>query len=92
MDLSWMAWSAPTAIFFIAIVAILAGVSLFAFVAPSRPRVGVLGIPTQRGDRLFISLLGAAFIHLGWLGVTDASLWYAFGLSLVFAGLTFRFA
>ena len=28
----------------------------------------MLRIPTTRGDRLFISLLGAAFIHLAWLG------------------------
>ena len=92
MDLSWMAWSAPTAVFFVAIVAILMGLSVLAFVAPSRARVGVLGIPTQRGDRLFVSLLGAAFIHLGWLAATDAPLWYALGLSLAFAVLTFRFA
>src|SRR5690606_15873255 len=90
--LSWMAWSVPTAVFFVTILAILTGMSVLAVVAPSRPRTGLLGIPTQRGDRLFVSLLGAAFIHLGWLAVTDASLWYAFGLSLVFAALTFRFA
>ena len=92
MDLSWMAWSVPTAVFFVTIFAILAGMSVLAVVAPSRPRTGLLGVPTQRGDRLFVSLLGAAFIHLGWLAVTDASLWYALGLSLVFAALTFRFA
>jgi len=92
MDLSWMAWSVPTAIFFVAIFAILTVMSVLAFVVPSRPRVGMLGFPTQRGDRLFVSLLGTAFIHLGWLAVTDASLWYALGLSLVFAALTFRFA
>jgi len=90
--LSWMAWSVPTAVFFVTILAILTGMSVLAVVAPSRPRTGLLGIPTQRGDRLFVSLLGAAFIHLGWLAVTDTSLWYAFGLSLVFAALTFRFA
>ena len=31
------------------------------------PRHGVLGLDTTRGDRLFIALLGSAFIFLGWL-------------------------
>lgn len=92
MDFSWMAWSAPTAGFFIAIGALLATMGVLAVVAPSRPRVGLLGFPTQRGDRLFVALLGAAFIHLAWLALTDASLWFAAALSAVFAALTMRFA
>jgi predicted small integral membrane protein len=36
---------------------------------PETPRVGVLRIETTRGDRLFITLLGSAFIHLAWLGL-----------------------
>ena len=31
------------------------------------PRVGILRFETTRGDRLFVSLLGCAFICLGWL-------------------------
>ena len=55
-------------------------------------RVGVLRIATTRGDRLFISLLGAAFIHLAWLGLFGPDqLWWAFGLSLVYAAGVFRF-
>jgi predicted small integral membrane protein len=38
-----------------------------------KPRVGILGIATTRGDRLFISLLGSAFIHLAWLGPRRSS-------------------
>ena len=34
---------------------------------PETPRLGILRIETTRGDRLFITLLGSAFIHLGWL-------------------------
>ncbi len=92
MDFSWMAWSVPTATFFIAIAAILAVMSVLEVVRPSRPRVGLLGFPTRRGDRLFVSLLGAAFIHLGWLALTDASLWFALALSALGAALTLRFA
>jgi predicted small integral membrane protein len=59
----------------------------------NEPRVGVLGIATQRGDRLFVSLLGAAFIHLAWLGLAPATwpLWGASIVSLVYAALVFRF-
>jgi predicted small integral membrane protein len=56
--------------------------------------VGVLGVPTQRGDRLFLSLLGSAFIHLAWIGFAGESLplWGATLASLVYAVLVFRFA
>ena len=39
-------------------------------------RRGFLPMATTRGDRLFIGLLGAAYIHLAWLGLTDLPLWY----------------
>ena len=35
---------------------------------PEVDRIGILGLPTTRGDRLFLTLLGAAFIHLLWVG------------------------
>jgi predicted small integral membrane protein len=87
-----MAWSAPTAFFFVAIVLLLALMCVLAIVRPSRPRVGLLGFPTQRGDRLFVALLGSAFIHLGWLALTDAPLSIALGLAAGFAALTLRYA
>ena len=54
------------------------------------PRHGVLGLDTTRGDRLFISLLGSAFIHLAWLGLIGPGLWWALGLSIVYAVAVFR--
>jgi predicted small integral membrane protein len=55
--------------------------------------MGVLGVATQRGDRFFLTLLGAAFIHLAWIGLVpkDAPLWFATAASVVYAGLVFRF-
>ena len=64
MDLAWMAWSPATVIFFAAIAGVLALMTWLAARYPETERVGVLCIPTTRGDRLFVSLLGAAFIHL----------------------------
>ena len=90
MDLSWMAWTWPTAIFFLTIALILIVMTVLQIVWPSTERVGILGIATQRGDRLFVSLLGAAFIHLAWLGLVGPGLWWALGLSLVYAAAVFK--
>ncbi len=69
MDLQWMAWTLPTALFFSGIAALLAGMCIWEFFQPGgAPRQGLLGMTTTRGDRLFMSLLGSAFIALGWIG------------------------
>ena len=94
MNFSWMAWTPPTALFFTGIGLVLATMGVLARVFPhNEPRVGVLGIATQRGDRLFVSLLGAAFIHLAFVGLVPPSvpLWTATLVSLVYAALVFRF-
>lgn len=94
MPLDWMAWTGPTAIFWAAIFATLALATIIAALRPETPRVGVLGLATTRGDRLFLSLLAAAFLHLGWIGlVGDAGpLWGASILALLFAAALFRWA
>lgn len=105
-SIAWMAWTLPTAIFFAALACTLAVMTYLAAVYPEAERVGVLSIPTTRGDRLFISLISAAVIHLLWIGLvgTDAiatlpigedgleisSLWLASGISLATAVLIFR--
>jgi predicted small integral membrane protein len=92
MDLSWMAWTWPTAIFFVVIALLLAGMSVWEYFSPGGgPRVGVLRFETTRGDRLFISLLGSAYINLAWLGLVGPSLWWALALCLVYAVLVFRY-
>ena len=53
-------------------------------------RRGVLAIETTRGDRLFISLLGGAYIHLAWLGLLGTPLWGATVMTLIFTGVVFR--
>lgn len=91
-DLDWMAWTTPTAIFFVTIAALLVAMTLWEAARPGGgPRVGILRFETTRGDRLFLSLLGAAFIHLAWLAFVGPGLWPAFGVSLVYALLVFLF-
>ena len=85
-----MAWTWPTALFFLVIGLMLVSMTIWQVVSPSEERVGVLSIPTTPGDRLFISLLGAAYIHLAWLGLVGPSLWWALAVSVVFALAVFR--
>ncbi|MFN3613449.1 MAG: DUF2160 domain-containing protein [Rubrimonas sp.] len=87
---SWMAWTWAGAAFFGVIAALLLVMILWGALAPETPRRGVLRIVTTPGDRLFISLLGAAFIHLGWLAAFGAPLWGALALSLLYASAVFR--
>jgi predicted small integral membrane protein len=86
----WMAWTFPVALFFWIIACLLILMTLLAIRFPETPRVGILRIETTRGDRLFISLLGSAFIHLGWLFFLGTPLWGALILSLVYAAAVFR--
>ncbi|HEV7251854.1 MAG TPA: DUF2160 domain-containing protein [Mesorhizobium sp.] len=87
----WMAWSFPTAMFFLTILALLALMAVWEYASPGgHPRIGVLGFETTRGDRLFVSLLGSAFIHLAWLGLVGPNLWWALALSVVYAIGVFR--
>ena len=105
-SIAWMAWTLPTAIFFALLASTLAIMTWLAAAYPEAERVGVLRIPTTRGDRLFLSLILTAIIHLVWIGFvgTDSiatlpvgeegfeisSLWLATAISLGFAVLVFR--
>ena len=88
--MAWMAWTLPTALFFAAIGALLTGLVIGGILSPSRPRKGMLPMATTRGDRVFIALLGSAFAHLAWLRLTEASLWGAALISLLFAFIVCR--
>lgn len=87
----WMAWSFPSALFFLTIVTLITLMAVWEYARPGgSPRVGILRFETTRGDRLFVSLLGSAFIHLAWLGLVGSNLWWALALSVVYAIGVFR--
>lgn len=90
MTLAWMAWTPATAVFFVAIALMLVGMTVWGIVAPQAPRVGILRFPTTPGDRLFVSLLGSAFIHLGYLSAFGSPIWGALAISIVYAAAVFR--
>jgi predicted small integral membrane protein len=86
-----MAWTWPTAAFFAFIFLTLVAMSVWEWYSPGgTPRHGILGLDTTRCDRLFISLLGSAFIFLAWLGLMGTPLWGAVIISLVYTIIVFR--
>src|ERR1700737_2440240 len=105
-NIAWMAGTLPTAIFFVLLSLTLGAMTWLAMAYPEAERVGILRIPTTRGDRLFISLITTAVIHLLWIGFvgTDpigtlpigaegieiSSLWLATAISLASAVAIFR--
>ncbi len=88
--LDWMAWTTATAVFFVLIACLLVIFTFLAIKYPETPRTGVLRIETTRGDRLFITLLGSAFINLAWLGLEIAPQPYAMLACLIYAAAVFR--
>ena len=92
MDFTWMAWTTPTAIFFVVIFSLILSMAVWEYLSPGgNPRNGILRFETTRGDRLFVSLLGSAFINLAWLDLVGPNLWWALALSVVYAVGVFRF-
>ncbi|ACY18410.1 DUF2160 domain-containing protein [Haliangium ochraceum] len=73
--MQWMAWTLPTALFFAGIFTTLFAMLIWEQRSPTRMRRGFLPLATTRGDRLFISLLVAAFTHLAWLAFSDLPVW-----------------
>ena len=69
-----MAWTWPTGLFFISVGVMLMTMIVIEIKWPGIDRRGFLPMITSRGDRLFISLLSAAYIHLAWLAMTTLPL------------------
>ena len=86
----WMAWTRATLAFF---VFIFGSISVMALLEARWPggaeRTGILGLTTTRGDRLFITLLGSAYIFLCWLGLVGQPLWIPLGLAVLWGTFSF---
>ena len=98
---AWMAWTLPVAIFFISIVLMLVGMTVWEIKSPTVMRKGFLPIETTRGDRLFIGLLSAAYVNLAfvamsekmitWFGLeSEPSIWISFVISMLLLGFILR--
>jgi predicted small integral membrane protein len=97
----WMAWTTPVAVFFTSIVLMLAGMTIWEIKSPTVSRKGWLPIATTRGDRLFIGLLLAAYVNLGFVAISEKmigwfgleqepSIWISFVVSMLLLLLVMR--
>ncbi len=88
--MAWMAWTTPSALFFLGIASILLTMTILEIRSPCVERKGFLPISTTRGDRLFIGLLSSAYIHLGFVGLSELSIWVPFTVSVIWLGTVLR--
>ncbi|MGA0612104.1 DUF2160 domain-containing protein [Caldimonas sp. KR1-144] len=99
--LDWMVWTLPVAVFFGCVVLMLIGMTAWELKSPTVMRKGFLPIATTRGDRLFIGLLTAAYINLGFVGISgkltewlsleqEPSVWISFVISMLVLALIMR--
>ena len=97
----WMVWTTPVAVFFTCIALMLIGMTVWEIKSPTIERKGFLPMVTTRGDRLFIGLLGAAYINLAFVGMAgwiaqwlsleqEPSIWIAFVISMAWPLLVLR--
>ncbi len=87
----WMAWTWVTGGFFLTIVGLLSLMTIWELAQPTTERRGFLPITTTRGDRFFIGLLSAAFIHLAWLGLTDGAIVWALAIAAAWMATLLRY-
>ena len=97
----WIAGTLPVTVFFCSIGLMLVGMTVWEIRSPTEPRKGFLPMETTRGDRLFIGLLCAAYIHLAFVGMAgwiaewlsleaEPSIWIATLIAAVVLGLVMR--
>lgn len=97
----WMAWTLPVAVFFVAILAMLVVMTVWEIRSPTVERKGFLPLRTTRGDRLFIGLLGAAYLNLAFVGLgeklmdwmhleQEPSVWFSFVASMALLAWVMR--
>ncbi len=98
---TWMVWTTPVAVFFTCIALMLIGMTVWEIKSPTIERKGFLPMVTTRGDRLFIGLLGAAYINLAFIGMAgwlaqwlsleqEPSIWISFVASMAWLVLALR--
>jgi predicted small integral membrane protein len=97
----WMAWTLPVAVFFSCIALMLVVMTIWEIRSPTTLRRGWLPIATTRGDRLFIGLMAAAWVNLGFVALSEKamawfnleqepSVWISLVVSMLLLGLILR--
>lgn len=88
----WMAWTPATFALFCALFTAIAVIGVLEVLKyrDGIERKGILGLTTTLGDRLFISLLGSAYIFLAWLGLVGQPVWWPLAISIAWGVFCFR--
>ena len=84
-DLEWMAWTTSTAVFAGCVLLFLIALAALAVWRPSTPRKGFLPMPTARGDRVYVALLGTGLILIIVLAMTSLALTVGLAIAAVWA-------
>jgi len=88
---TWMAWTRASIAFFLFIASCIGAMAIWEYYVPGgAPRRGLFAIDTTRGDRLFISLLGSAFIFIAWIFFFGTVLWWPLMICIGWAVFVFR--
>ena len=88
----WMAWTPATLAVFVGIFSAILVIALLEgfWLRDGLERKGVLGLTTTLGDRLFITLLGSAYIFLAWLGFVGQPIWIPLFIAIGWGIFVFR--
>lgn len=75
-EFRWMQWNWVGSVFFILLFLSITGLTIWDIVSPGCSKKGFLPIPTTRGDRLFIGIMGSIGLTLIWLAIVgNHALW-----------------
>jgi predicted small integral membrane protein len=87
INLAWMDWTQPTAIFFSGLGVALTVMTLWDILSPTRERKGFLPVTTTRGTKFFLSVISFIGIMVLTLAIFPnislGNLWYAVAIALV---------
>jgi len=89
--MQWMLWTWPTALFFLAIGALLIGMTIWEVMQPTVERRGrIIPMKTTRGDRLFVALLASAYVCAFWIALVPASPWWVLAITVLLVVVLLR--
>ena len=80
--IDWMHWTLPSAVGVIGLILIIVGLNVYDVFKPGFERKGFLPMETNRGDRVFISILVSIIVWFLWLKfVPDRTIAYTLGIN-----------
>jgi predicted small integral membrane protein len=76
---AWMHWTVPSAIGVAGVFSLIVGLNVLGKYRPSFPRKGFFPMETNRGDRVFLSIVSSLIVWIFWMRfLPEASLLLSF--------------